>query len=221
MCKQLVYDIILLTTIREGWTDAMRRSVAGMALIVIGVIIIGSALYMKLSAAKEQKAMIQAFEKTIQDIDKGFVQAASDGESSNKEDYKEVKMGTVGIITIPKIDLKVAIGEGIDERTLKYAVGHFEGTALPGEKGNFCVAGHRSYTYSQYFNRLDELQPGDEILVKTQKGEFKYLVSEKLVVEPTEVAVLDKTKDASITLVTCTPIRVATHRLIIKGKLVE
>jgi sortase A len=176
---------------------------------------------MKLSAAKEQKAMIQAFEKTIQDIDNGFEQAASAPENSNKEEYKEVNMGTVGIMTVPKIGLKVAIGEGIDERTLKYAIGHFEGTALPGEKGNFSVAGHRSYTYSQYFNRLDELQPGDEILVKTQKGEFKYLVSEKLVVEPTEVEVLNKTKDASITLVTCTPIRVATHRLIIKGKLVE
>lgn len=204
----------------------LKRRIAGTVLIVIGLSIIGSALFMRYSADKKQKAMINAFENTIEDIDKSFgkdsegksegaVAEAAPGAKPPSEDINNV----IGIMKIPKIDLKVAVAEGIDNETLKYAVGHFEGTAMPGEKGNFSVAGHRSYTYSEYFNRLDELNIGDDIIVKTKNGEFTYKVYEKKVVEPTEVSVLDKTKDATVTLVTCTPIRVATHRLIVKGRL--
>jgi sortase A len=63
------------------------------------------------------------------------------------------------------------------------------------------------------------MEIGDEIRVKTTKGEFVYEVTDIFVVEPHEVWVLDPTPEATITLVTCTPIRVATHRLIVKGKL--
>lgn len=200
----------------------MKRRVIGIIFIVVGLSIIGSAFFMRYSADKKQKAMMNAFENTIEDVDKNLsdVNEGIDSQSSpNAKPPSEDINGAIGIMKIPKLDLKVAIGEGIDSETLKFAVGHFEGTALPGEKGNFAVAGHRSYTYSQYFNRLDELNVGDDIIVKTKKGEYTYKVYEKKVVEPTEVSVLDKTKDATITLVTCTPIRVATHRLIVKGKL--
>lgn len=204
----------------------MKRKVIGIAFIVIGLSIIGTAIYMRHSTDKVQKAMIEDFENTIENIDKASEDVPAPNTNSEavspamKPPSEDIN-GAIGIMKIPKIDLKVAIGEGIDSKTLKYAVGHFEGTAMPGEKGNFCVAGHRSYTYSEYFNRLDELENGDEIIVKTKKGEYTYKVYEKKVVEPTEVSVLNKTKDATITLVTCTPIRIATHRLIIKGKLVQ
>ena len=103
--------------------------------------------------------------------------------------------------------------------TLKYAVGHYPESALPGNKGNCSIAGHRSYTYSEYFNRLDEVKLNDEIIIRTTRGEFKYKVNDIKVVLPTEVSVLDNTPDATLTLITCTPVRVATHRLIIKAKL--
>jgi sortase A len=199
----------------------LKRRIIGIVFIVVGLFIIGSALFMRYSASRQQKAMIDAFENTIADIDKNLSsENTKPAEASpNIKPPLEDISSAIGIINIPKIDLKVAVGEGIENKTLKYAVGHFEGTAMPGEKGNFAVAGHRSYTYSEYFNRLDELNIGDDIIVKTSKGEFTYKVYEKKVVEPTEVSVLDKTKEATITLVTCTPIRVATHRLIVKGKL--
>lgn len=199
----------------------MKRRILGIVFIVVGLSIIGSALFMRYSASIQQKAMIDAFENTIADIDKNLNSENAEyiEISPNTKPPLEATSSAIGIIKIPKIDLKVAVGEGIENKTLKYAVGHFEGTAMPGEKGNFAVAGHRSYTYSEYFNRLDELNIGDDIIVKTNKGEFTYKVYEKKVVEPTEVSVLDKTKEPTITLVTCTPIRVATHRLIVKGKL--
>ncbi|MFO7294556.1 MAG: class D sortase [Clostridia bacterium] len=158
-------------------------------------------------------------------------ESTAEGEANNDLDSSNIEQHTddilleidginvIGIMEIPKIDLKVAVAEGTDKKTLKKAVGHFEGTAMPGEAGNFAVAGHRSYTYNEFFNRLDEVEVGDEIKVKTTKGEFVYEVTDIFVVEPHEVWVLDPTPDPTITLVTCTPIRVATHRLIVKGKL--
>lgn len=213
----ILYDIINRRDLR--WGDSLKRRVIGIIFIIIGLAVIGTALFMRYSAERVQKSMIDSFEHTIEDIDKNGADNNSKDDSSNAKPPSEDLNAAIAIMKIPKIDLKVAVGEGVDNKTLKYAVGHFEGTTMPGEKGNFCVAGHRSYTYSEYFNRLDELKEGDDIIVKTKKGEFTYKIYEKKVVEPTEVSVLDSTKDATITLVTCTPIRVATHRLIIKGKL--
>jgi sortase A len=207
----------------------VKRKIIGIVFIVFGLAIIGTAFFMRYTASKAQNAMLEAFENTIEEVDKtigdepsteGNSAEAAEASPNAKPPAEEIT-GAIGIMKIPKIDLKVAVGEGIDDKTLRYAVGHFNGTAMPGEKGNFSVAGHRSYTYSQYFNRLDEVKIGDEIIVKTKKGEFTYKVNETKVVEPTEVSVLDKTEDATITLVTCTPVRVATHRLIVKGKLVQ
>lgn len=208
----------------------LHKKILGTVLIFVGLSIIGTAFYMRYSSEKRQKAMLQTFQKTLQEysVNNGSInnsepQNQSDSQQNNSTtpDLKpsSLDIKAMAVMVIPKINLTVAVAEGTDEETLKYAVGHFEGTALPGEKGNFAVAGHRSYTYSEYFNRADELQNGDEIIVRTKKGEFTYIVYDQKVVEPTEISVLDPTQDATVTLVTCTPIRIATHRLIIKGRL--
>ena len=197
----------------------MKKSWVGIFMIIIGSAIIISALAMRYEANKTQKVMIEDFEKNIKKVDGQL--GVSEKTKTKDEKPLESEEGAIGIISIPKIDLNVALSEGVDASVLKYAVGHFRGTPMPGDKGNFCVAGHRSYTYNQYFNRLDELGIGDEIIVTTQDGKFKYEVYESKVVKPEEISVLDNTQGEEITLVTCTPIRVATHRLIVKGKIVE
>ena len=197
----------------------MKKSWVGIFMIIIGAAIIISALAMRYEANKTQKVMIEDFEKNIKKVDGQL--GVSEKTKTKDEKPLESEEGAIGIISIPKIDLNVALSEGVDASVLKYAVGHFRGTPMPGDKGNFCVAGHRSYTYNQYFNRLDELGIGDEIIVTTQDGKFKYEVYESKVVKPEEISVLDNTQGEEITLVTCTPIRVATHRLIVKGKIVE
>lgn len=68
-------------------------------------------------------------------------------------------------------------------------------------------------------NRLDEIEVGDDIYVERADHTYRYVVTEKFVVEPADTRVLDATSDAQIILITCTPIRVATHRLIVKGVL--
>ena len=194
----------------------MKKKWIGILMIAIGAAIILAALSMRYKASKVQRIMIEDFKKNIQMVDKQL----GSNESTKIDDKKpsEDKQGTIGIISIPKIELNVALSEGVDVGTLKYAVGHFAGTPMPGDKGNFCVAGHRSYAYNEYFNRLDELVIGDKITVTTMSGEFTYEVYDSKVVRPEETSVLDNTERSEITLVTCTPIRVATHRLIIKGK---
>lgn len=196
--------------------------IAGVILILVGLAVVGTAFYMRISATNKQNRMISDFENELKNLDNDKaedVPAYSTDDKSPDQKPPTDTSGAIGIMKIPKIDLKVAIGEGVDMETLKYAVGHEPNSAMAGEKGNFVVDGHRSYTYSEYFNRLDEVKKGDEIIVTTRKGEFKYKVYDIMVVEPTDTWVMNPTKDAEITLITCTPVRVATHRLIVKGKL--
>jgi len=198
--------------------NIVKKRFIGMIFMIIGATIVISALSMRYEANKKQKMMIQEFKESIQKTDENL--GANENIDIRDKNPSDSKTGTIGIISIPKIDVNVALSEGIDTGVLKYAVGHFTETPMPGDQGNACFAGHRSYTYNQYFNRLDELNVGDIIIVTTNDGEFEYEVYESKVVEPEEISVLDNTKDAEITLVTCTPIRVATHRLIVKGKIV-
>ena len=195
----------------------MKKSWIGILMIIIGAAIIIGALSMRYEANKVQKIMIEDFKKNIQKVDEQL--GVSESTKVEVKKPLENKQGTIGIISIPKIELNVALSEGVDVETLKYAVGHFTSTPMPGDKGNFCVAGHRSYSYNEYFNRLDELVIGDKITVTTLNGEFIYEVYESKVVSPEETSVLDNTASSEITLVTCTPIRVATHRLIVKGRI--
>ena len=84
------------------------------------------------------------------------------------------------------------------------------------------MAAHRSHTFGRFFNRLDEVGLGDEIIIISNGEEYKYKVFNKVVVEPTDLSVLQRNnKDRIVTLITCTPIKTATHRLIIQGKIEE
>jgi sortase A len=133
---------------------------------------------------------------------------------------KRKKQEVIGIIKIPKIKVNLPIVEGVKKQSLRVGIGHFPGTAKLGTEGNSALAGHRSYALGKMFNRLNEIVNGDMITIITKKGSYTYKVYEKFVVLPKDVYVLNKVKnDNIITLVTCTPVRVATHRLIVRARL--
>ena len=119
------------------------------------------------------------------------------------------------LLRIPKINLEEAVREGSTRGVLSSALGHIENTALPGEDGNCCIAGHRNYVFGKYFNRLDEVALGDVIELKTRDNLYEYEVVSIEVVEPEEVRVLDYAEGNNLTLITCTPFMVGTHRLIV------
>jgi sortase A len=107
----------------------------------------------------------------------------------------------IGRIEIPRLGLSAVIVEGIGGRDLRRAVGHIPGTPLPGQRGNAAIAGHRD----TFFRPLKDVLVDDIIVLTTQWGEHRYRVVWSRMTTPDDVAVLDPTRNAVLTLVTCYP----------------
>lgn len=126
----------------------------------------------------------------------------------------------IATIEIPAIDLKLPVLEGATKANMKYAAAHMTETSPLGETGNAAIAAHRARTKGRLFNRLNEVNIGDQIDIDAETGRFVYEVYEISVVEPTDVSVLEpKGDDRILTLITCEPLKNPTHRLIIHAKL--
>lgn len=123
-------------------------------------------------------------------------------------------------ISIPKIGVDKIVVEGVTVDDLKRGPGHYPDSPMPGQAGNAAIAGHRT-TYGAPFHRIDELQPGDEILVTTLQGPFRYVVSEQQIVSPDQVEVLDDFGDNRLTLTACHPKYSARQRIVVVAMLVE
>ncbi|MBB6670519.1 class D sortase [Cohnella nanjingensis] len=127
-----------------------------------------------------------------------------------------------GILLIDKIDLKLPIITDATQAHLKLSVASILHTGKLGAVGNYAIAGHRNRTYGKNFNRLDEVKVGDAIQVETKNATYTYIVDAKEYVLPTQVEVLESNgKDREITLITCHPMKNPTHRLVVKGKIVD
>lgn len=103
----------------------------------------------------------------------------------------------------------------------KNAVGHLKGTGDPGQAGNMVLSGHISSPRlgeGDVFKRLPDIKVGDVVIVYTQARAFTYQVTSKKVVLPTEISVLKPTTDETVTLITCVPDFIYSHRLIVTGK---
>jgi sortase A len=125
---------------------------------------------------------------------------------------------TIGRIEIPRLGVTAIVRAGSDARTLQLAVGHIPGTAYPGEPGNVGLAGHRD----TFFRQLRDIRPDDVIEMVTSEGRFTYRVQRTDVVQPSDVWVLDPTREPSLTLVTCYPfsyIGTAPERFIVRAAL--
>ena len=125
--------------------------------------------------------------------------------------------GLIGRIEIPRLGISAVLSEGTDQKTLRRAVGHIEGTALPGQPGNMGIAGHRD----TFFRPLRHIRPNDIIVVAALNGRFRYRVTSTKVVPPTAVDVLAPTPGQTLTLVTCYPfyyVGSAPRRFIVKAE---
>lgn len=139
------------------------------------------------------------------------------------EDYNDIlnlsKNGIMSYIEIPKISVYLPIYHGTKNEEMKKGVGHIEKTSLPiGGKSTHCVlTGHTGLIRTKIFTRLNELNLKDEVYIYTLDIKLKYKVYEIKIVLPTEVKDLQiqENKDL-LTLVTCTPYGINTHRLLVK-----
>lgn len=124
-------------------------------------------------------------------------------------------------LTIPSIDLEKIVIEGVRTSDLEDGPGHFPETPLPGQYGNAAIAGHRT-THGQPFNRIDELQVGDEVIVETIVGRYTYLVTGQVIVSPNDYQLVIPTTDptvATLTLTSCHPKFSAKQRIVVTAVL--
>ena len=128
--------------------------------------------------------------------------------------------GLMGSIEIPKLQLTLAIYHGLSTDVLEKGVGHVEGTSLPigGEGTHAVLAGHRGLPSAKIFTDLDQMEMGDIFLIHVLDKTLAYKVDQIKTVLPEETSELDTIPgEDHVTLVTCTPYGVNTHRLLIRG----
>lgn len=143
--------------------------------------------------------------------------------SSSKETTNQQLSGVEGVLAIPQIDLKAPVLLGADEQTLAQGLGAIENMDAPGEiDGSYAIAGHQSYVFGQYFNRLHELKEGQKFTFETVDGVQNYEVFAVQIVKPERVDVLDQQEDiALLSLITCYPERSNEFRLIVQAKRIK
>ena len=129
--------------------------------------------------------------------------------------------GVMGYVEIPSIGLKLPIYEGTSEPVLQSGVGWLTGSSLPvgGESTNTVLTGHRGLPTSKLFTDLDKVQIGDEFYIRTVVGILAYRVIDVKIIEPDEtiaLAILNGRDRA--TLLTCHPLSINSHRLLIIGE---
>jgi sortase A len=192
-----------------------RRGLARLErlLLVIGIVCVGAWLYVSLEATLYQRLEDRELDAVLRSKTPPAATAASPAVS------RRLPAGTViGRVEIPRLGVSTIVRAGTDARTLRLAIGHIEGTALPGDRGNVGLAGHRD----TFFRRLRDIRHGDRIRFVTPGGTFTYRVARTDIVWPSDVWVLDETADAVLTLVTCYPfsyVGSAPQRFIVRAEL--
>lgn len=199
-----------------------RQSSAGLnwlrySLLCIGLVLLSYTAYIYFDAA-----IFQAHEEQILDAGVSAPESSSakDTRKPNRSvgaDGVALEPSLIGRISISRLNVKAIIREGTDSKTLRRAVGHVTGTALPGEDGNIGLAGHRD----SFFRGLRDVRKDDVITVQTFDREFEYKVDSLQIVGPKDVQVLAPTNQPILTLVTCYPFQYlgnAPRRFIVRAK---
>lgn len=128
--------------------------------------------------------------------------------------------GIMGIVEIPKIDVKLPIYHTTDTDVLEIGAGHLEGSSLPigGESNHAVISAHRGLPSATLFTDLDKLEKGDHFLLHVLDDTLCYEVDQISVVEPEQTEALSVVEGEDlVTLLTCTPYGVNSHRLLVRG----
>ncbi len=176
------------------WLERFLWAAGFLALAACGASFLSMRLY--------QTAQERAFEGLLRTGSGGSRPAKPAGRARGARPAADVlDPGFVARLEIPRLGLSAIVREGAGPRTLRVAVGHVPGTALPGENGNVCLAAHRD----GLFRGLGTLRAGDAVRLTTRGGRYDYRVDAARVVGPNDVAVLSPTRRPRLTLVTCYP----------------
>jgi sortase A len=196
--------------LRKPSAKVLKRSLTGfaVALALVGVGLVAYPFATDLWAARIQSGL------------------AGDFAAASVNTYRagEVKVGDpLTQLEIPKLGVDVIVVEGTSLAALRAGAGHYPETPLPGDRGNVAIAGHRT-TYGKPFNRIDELVPGDKVILTTPLGRHVYEITHRpWVVDPLDWSpVTEYAKSGSfLTLTSCHPEGSADYRIVARAELVR
>ena len=209
---------------RRGWRllERLLLAVAFVCLGYYGYVSAESALYQAYEA-RELDAILASGPARSDPGPEALAPSGATEEPATAEPRRvaaagSTKAGTaLGRLEIPRLHVSAIVRSGTDSRTLRLAIGHINGTALPGETGNIGLAAHRD----TFFRRLGEIQPQDQVRIVTTQGTYTYVVEGTQIVNPHETWVLDQTDTPALTLITCYPfhyIGSAPQRFIVRAR---
>ena len=178
------------------------------------------------SLGREDIDAIKEAAKAYNDQLESVIGKNAQGEGVAQDSYIDlIQLGdALGYITIPKIDVNLPIYEGTGYDVLTHGIGHLSETSYPlgGESTHSALSGHRGLAEAELFTNLDKLEVGDRFYLHVLDEVLAYQVDQVLVVEPEQVEALEIVDGEDLcTLVTCTPIGINSHRLLVRGTRVE
>ena len=173
----------------------------------------------------ELLAQAQAYNRQLADAASGKAPLSDDnGNPVTPENYWDLlnlnSAGMMAYITIPRLDTTIPIYHGTEEAVLQVGVGHLQNTSLPvgGESTHAALSGHRGLPTASLFTDLDQMQMGDQFYIKVLDRTLAYEVDQILTVLPTEMdALAIEPGQDYVTLITCTPYGINSHRLLVRG----
>lgn len=167
----------------------------------------------------------QVYNQTLEKGNGVSIKDAFGSKHHTNKTYKKIldinKDGVMGIIDIPKLKISLPIYHGTSEEVLQKGAGHLEGTSIPigGVSTHACISAHRGLPNKKMFTNLDEMKEDYIFLLSIMGEKLAYKVIDVQVVLPSDIRSLrlQKGKDL-VTLITCTPYGVNTHRLYVTGE---
>lgn len=151
-----------------------------------------------------------------------------DFDDQDREEYNQILdisgTGMIGTLFIPKLGVSVPFYHGNSDTVLQIAAGHMEGSSFPidGFTTHAVIAAHTGMASMELFTKLDQMESGDQFMVQILNKQYVYQVSEIYTVLPTEMKYLEFQTDRNLTtLLTCTPLGVNSHRLLVTGELID
>lgn len=205
-------------------------------LFVVGTLLLVLPFGLKIWEDRQQEKLIATYQQELQEFGQEEIdvvyQSARDynmylfeKQEIDLERYgKELNLfgnGMMGSLEIPKISLKLPVYHGTEEKVLASGIGHLEESSLPvgGVNSHSVLTGHRGLPNAQLFTRLDELEMEDIFSLNINNHKLSYRVCEINVVRPEEVEILGIQDGRDlVSLVTCTPYGINTHRLVVTGE---
>lgn len=212
--------------------------------LAIGILCFSVPAFLQMKDKTEQQSVIATYEQYVMECGEDELEVCfTNAKEYNKQlyelkesavgdsialDYESqlnvTKTGMMGHLTIPEIDVKLPIYHGTSEEVLATGIGHLEGSSLPvgGKNSRAVLTGHCGLPNAELFTRLDELEVEDIFFLQICNQIMKYQVVEMQVVEPDQVNAIEIENDRDlVSLITCTPYGINTHRLIVTGERME